>query len=105
MMLGLVVDPHMICDISRREQFAANMARNFVLVSDHMSTQPVLCGKRRLACLQKGTKRVFTLANLSQVASYFPGFFLMLKYFICIQLHYMFRQIQLQKMNTEMEPG
>lgn len=63
-MLGLVVDPHVIRDVSRREQFAANMAGNFVLVSDHMSTQPVLCSKRRLACLQKVTRIVLTRATL-----------------------------------------
>lgn len=55
MMLGLVVDPHMIRDISRGKQFAANMAWNLVLVSDHMSAQPVLCGKSRLARLRKVT--------------------------------------------------
>lgn len=52
-MLGLVVDPHVIRDIGRREQFAADMAGNFVLVSDHMSAQSVLRGERRLARLQK----------------------------------------------------
>lgn len=64
MMLGLVVYPHMICDISRREQFATDMTWNFVLMSDHMSTQPVFCGKCRLACLQKAIRRVLTHANL-----------------------------------------
>ncbi len=38
MMLGLVMDPHVICDVSRGEKFATDVAGNLVLVSDHMSS-------------------------------------------------------------------
>lgn len=102
MMLGLVVDPHMIRDISRREQFATNMAGNFVLMSDHMSTQPVLCGKRRLARLQKVMRRVLIHANSHHSESSLSGFFLMLKHFVYTKFHYMLR-IWLQKVNREAE--
>lgn len=37
-MLWLVVDPHVVCDVSRGEKFATYVAGDLVLVSDHMSS-------------------------------------------------------------------
>ena len=49
--LRLVVHPHVIGDVSGREQLAADVARDLLLVTDHVSAQTVLGGETRLTRL------------------------------------------------------
>lgn len=50
--LRLVVHPHVIGDVCGRQQFAADVARHLLLVTDHVCTQAILGGKAGLASLQ-----------------------------------------------------
>lgn len=54
--LRLVVHPHMICDVSSRQQLPTDVAGDLLLVADHVRTQAVLGGKARLAGLKDQSK-------------------------------------------------
>lgn len=51
--LGLVVDPHVISDVGSREQLPTDVTRNLFLMADQMSTQAIPRGKRWRARLQE----------------------------------------------------
>ena len=53
MVLGLVVYPHMICDVSSREELATDVTGDLLLVANHVSAQTILRGKAGLAGLRK----------------------------------------------------
>lgn len=50
--LRLVVHPHVIGDVSSREEFATDVAWDPLLVANHMRTQAILRRKAGLTCLQ-----------------------------------------------------
>lgn len=50
--LRLVVHPHVICDVGRRQELPADVAGDLLLVANHVCTQAVLGGKAGLAGLK-----------------------------------------------------
>lgn len=46
--LRLIVHSHVIGDVGRREQLSTYMTRDFLFVTNHMCTQPILRSKARL---------------------------------------------------------
>lgn len=51
--LRLVVDPHVVGDVSSRQQLPTDVTRHLLLVPDQMSAETIPRGKRRRACLCK----------------------------------------------------
>lgn len=50
--LGLVVHPHVICDVSSRQQLATDVAGDLLLMTNHMRPQTILRGKAGLTGLE-----------------------------------------------------
>lgn len=44
--LRLVVDPHVVGDVSGRQQLPADVTRHLLLVANQVSTEAIPCGKR-----------------------------------------------------------
>lgn len=58
MVLRLVVDPHVVGDVSGRQQLPTDVTGYFFLVPDQVGAETVPCGKCRRACLwETGRKR------------------------------------------------
>lgn len=53
MVLRLVVHPHVIRDVSSGQELATDVARDLLLVANHVRAQTVLRGEAGLACLKK----------------------------------------------------
>lgn len=51
--LWLVVHPHMIGDVSGRQELATDVTWDLLLVANHMRTQTILCGEAGLTGLEK----------------------------------------------------
>lgn len=51
-MLGLVVHPHVICDVSSGQELSADVAGNLLLMADHVRAQTILGGKAGLTGLK-----------------------------------------------------
>lgn len=58
MVLWLVVHSHVICDVSSRQELAADVAGDPLLVANHVGTQAVLCGKAGLTGLNVWRTRI-----------------------------------------------
>ena len=54
--LRLVVDPHVICDVGRRQELPTDVAGNLLLVTNHVRTQAVLGSKAGLTGLKDKSK-------------------------------------------------
>lgn len=54
--LWLVVHPHMICDVSSRQELATDVAGDLLLMANHVRTQTILRGKAGLTGLKKKKK-------------------------------------------------
>lgn len=52
-MLRLVVDPHVVGDVRRRQQLPTYVTRHLLLVTDQVCTEAVPRGKRRRARLRR----------------------------------------------------
>lgn len=56
-MLRLVVNPHVVGDVSGRQQLPADVTGNLLLVPDQVRAQTVPRRKRRRARLQEGNRK------------------------------------------------
>ena len=56
--LRLVVHPHVICDVSSRQELPTDVAGDLLLVANHMRTQSILRGKAGLTGLRKTKQEI-----------------------------------------------